>query len=117
MADTYAREAMRRLRGGNADSGFVPGYAGMHTSSHTLHFPPCFSHQLGMHTSGSMPQQLSDHIALESQPEQMSLITSTQSSKLPRLHVQSERLPERLPHKKRHRIRPNTVPAKDLTVC
>ena len=27
VADTYAREAMRRLRGGSASSGFVPGYA------------------------------------------------------------------------------------------
>jgi pyruvate/oxaloacetate carboxyltransferase/biotin carboxyl carrier protein len=29
VADSYAREAMRRLRGGSATSGFVPGYAGI----------------------------------------------------------------------------------------
>ncbi len=29
VADTYAREAMRRLRGGAADRAFVPGFAGI----------------------------------------------------------------------------------------
>ena len=29
VADTYAREAMRRLRGGAADRNFVPGFAGI----------------------------------------------------------------------------------------
>jgi hypothetical protein len=29
VADTYAREAMRRLRGGRADRNFVPGYTGI----------------------------------------------------------------------------------------
>jgi len=29
VADTYAREAMRRLRGGRADRGFVPGFTGI----------------------------------------------------------------------------------------
>ena len=45
-----------------------------------------------------LPQQLPDHIALESQPP---------------LIVQPERLPQQLSHKRRHRIRHKTVPAKD----
>jgi predicted translin family RNA/ssDNA-binding protein len=29
VADTYAREAVRRLRGGSPDSGFIPGFSGI----------------------------------------------------------------------------------------
>jgi hypothetical protein len=38
VADTYAREAMRRLRGGKPDRNFVPGFTGTRPHKTVIHF-------------------------------------------------------------------------------